>query len=65
MDLMLSIAVENPGKGWRINGFGLVLIAAILIAGFLMAPQFFGSGVVGGGAWKITKLVFDKGRPGP
>jgi hypothetical protein len=38
MKLLMVSAIDAPGKGWRVNGFGLIIMAAVftLIATGLM-----------------------------
>jgi hypothetical protein len=56
MKLLLNPAIDAPGKGWRINGFGLILMAIVLTVGLLKAPgSFVTGGAVAGSVWKIVR----------
>ena len=61
MELLLSPAIDAPGKGWRMNGFALVIVSIVVIVGLLRAPAVFEGGALSGGVWKIAKLVQKKG----
>ena len=59
-ELLFRAAIDAPGRGWRISGFGLLLIAAVLIVALLKATAVFGGGAFAGGVSKVVKLVQKK-----
>ncbi len=43
-ELLFSPAIDAPGRGWRISGFGLLIVALVVILALLKAPAVFGGG---------------------
>lgn len=49
-NLLSGITIDTSGKGWCINGFGLILIAVVLIFALWSAPLFLAHGATTGSA---------------
>lgn len=61
MKLLLSPAIDASGRGWKISGFALIVIAIVLITALVRAPAaFVGGSALAGTVWKGLKYAQKK-----